>query len=151
MPGAWFRIWSTLPAETTECKIVAYNVDLNEMENCGAFGDMKHTFTECRASQEKFRILTVLLEKYLGKMFGWDEIVFLSLHHFDGKKLKLSIWTTVHALKFVFENRDASVMDMLCHLKKELFWHQALERWFCGQKQMMEMAELMDGMIRTHA
>ena len=39
-----------------DCKILVYNRILNEMEVCGAFGDVKHTLAECGASRKKFGI-----------------------------------------------------------------------------------------------
>ena len=120
---------------------------LNEMEVCGAFGDVKHTLAECGASRKKFGILTSLLGAFLGKTITTEEVLFLSLHHFDGKKQKLSIWVTVHALFWILTYRDSGDLEMLRHLKKELFWHQTLERWFCGRSQMMDMMRRMEEMI----
>ena len=129
------------------CKILIYNDRMNEMEVCGNYGDLKHTLADCGASRRKFGILTSLLQSYLRKMVTLDDLLFLSFHHFDGKKQKLSVWTTVHALHWIFTYRDAGGMEMMRYLRKELFWHQALERWFCGKTQMSEMITRMDEMI----
>ena len=37
--------------------------------------------------------------------------------------------------------RDSSELEMVRHLEKELFWHQALERWSWGRNQMLDMME----------
>ena len=44
----------------------------------------------------------------------------------------------------MFMDREAEEMDLLRRLKKELFWHTALERWFCGRSQMMEMLKIIE-------
>ena len=127
-----------------DCKSLVYNMSLNEMEICGDFGDLQHTLTKCGTIRSKFDVLTALLENFLGKVVTVDELLFLTLRHFDKKKQKLSIWLSVTALHFMFLDRDAEEMDLLRRLKKELFWHTALERWFCGRSQMMEMLKIIE-------
>ena len=131
------------------CKILIYNGRLNEMEVCEAYGDLEHTLVKCEASRMKFEILTSLLGSFLGRMVTVDGLLFLSLHHIDGKKQRLSVWITVHALHWIWMHRDSGVMEMMLYLKKELFWHVTLERWFCGKNQMMDMMKRMQETIRT--
>ena len=78
-----------------------------------------------------------------------DDLLFLSLHHFDGKKQKLSIWITVQALYWIFMYRDSGELAMMRHLEKELFWHQALERWTWGRNQMLDMIKRIQEIILT--
>ena len=132
-----------------DCRMLVYNGRLTEMELCGAYGDLKHTFAECGASKKKFGVLTALLGDFLGRMVTLDELLFLSLHHFDGKKQKLSIWITVQALYWIFMYRDSSELAMMLHMEKELFWHQALERWTWGRNQMLDMIKRIQEIILT--
>ena len=132
-----------------DCRMLVYNDRLNEMELCGAYGDLKHTFAECGASKKKFGVLTSLLGDFLGRMVTVDDLLFLSLHHFDGKKQKLSIWITVQALYWIFMYRDSSELAMMLHMEKELFWHQALERWTWGRNQMLDMIKRIQEIILT--
>ena len=129
------------------CKMLVYNGRLNEMEVCGAFGDLEHTLAKCGATRRKFGILTSLLGSFIGRVVTVEDLLFLSLHHFDGKKQRLSVWITVHALHWILTYRDSGGLEMMLHLKKELFWHQALERWFCGKTQMMDMMEWIQEII----
>ena len=86
-------------------------------------------------------------------MVTGEDLLFLSLHHVDGKKQKLSVWITVHALHWIWMHRDSGVMEMMLYLKKELFWHVALERWFCLIQTSLKipMRPLLDSLFNLYA
>ena len=50
---------------------------------------------------------------------------------------------------WIFMFRDSSELEMMLHLEKELFWHQALERWPWGRNQMLDMMERIQEIILT--
>ena len=77
----------------------------------------------------------------MGGLISSEQILTLSFKHFIKKKTKIAIWGTSMALFFIFKHKEASTTDMMDFVLKELFWHQNLERWWCGRQLMTDFSD----------
>ena len=100
-----------------------------------------------RATKDKFGELKSVLREFLNKLPSSEQIIFLSFRHWDKKRLKLAIWSAVIGMFYIFRNKDAGTSDMLLYLRKELFFHVLLERWFAGRVNMSKMMDVLNRKI----
>ena len=121
-----------------------YDQDLEEMEICGQFGDLKHTLAECQISQEKFLELKAILELFLRKTLTMDQIVFLSFRHFDKKKRKMGVWMIINSLYYIFHHKESRCEDMLRVLKQDLYFHLMRERGFVPEVYISKVLEIIE-------
>ena len=130
-----------------DCNMLVYDDMDNQMVQCGRFGDLKHSLADCRATKDKFGEFKSVLREFLNKSSSSEEIIFLSFRHWDKKRLKLAIWSAVIGMFYIFRNKDAGTSDMLLYLRKELFFHVLLERWFAGRVNMSKMMDVLNRKI----
>ena len=127
-----------------ECQNLIYDQDLEEMEICGQFGDLKHTLAECQISQEKFLELKAILELFLRKTLTMDQIFFLSFRHFDKKKRKMGVWMIINSLYYIFHHKESRCEDMLRVLKQDLYFHLMRERGFVPKVYISVILEILE-------
>ena len=127
--------------QSKECSTWVYDEQINQMDICRNFGDIKHYFADCGAVKSKFEAWMVLLGRFLGKEIQPEEALTISFQHNIKKKMKMAVWGTIMALFFIYKHRESSSAAMLDFISKELFWHQNLERWWCGRAHMNKLSE----------
>ena len=112
-----------------ECQEMIEEEGSGQMMACGALETLTHALATCPASKEKFAWIKNIIEDQMEDDIGDEQIVFLSLRCRNEKKNKTILWVLVNCLHFIWANREATVESLKAHLKKEMFFHQMLERW----------------------
>ena len=126
------------------CQNLIYDQELDEMDVCGHFGDLKHTLAECQVSRDKFSELKAILEIFLQKTITMDQIFFLSFRHFDKRKRKMAIWIIINSLFYIFKHKESSGADMLRVLKQDLRFHLMRERGFVPKIYISGIMEILE-------
>ena len=127
-----------------DCPRLVYDEDLEEMVNCGKFGDLRHTLAECPMTREKFLEFKSVLETFMEKEITTEEILFISFSHFDKKKLNMGVWITINSLYYIYKHKESGCAEMLRIVKEDLYFHSMRERGFVPKKYFSDIFEILE-------
>ena len=88
---------------------------------------LMHALAKCKASKEKFEWMKNLVQEQMENIITDEQIIFLAVTSRNKKKNQL--WIIVHGFYFIWSQREATVENLRNYIKKEMFFHQTLERW----------------------
>ena len=150
---AWKLGQDMLPVGTRIHRANAERRCLEKLEgrpDCTELQDREHFFRSCESKGQIYRILEVVLEKFLDKQVEFREMVHLSFTHRQRKKLRVAIWFVVKWLFKMWVDKNCNKSQLLMDMIKEVDWNFKMRKLAGSHGELIELNGVLNEVLNSN-